>query len=216
MKYNIMTFEEVAADIGLDFFDRYKKCVEAANDDWLQYKQFNREMDLFIPIDPTTKANHIHNRICGRLKEEFKGNPLVKIDVVNQLIVVKVKDKYIFRTKKFKPKGRVSYTDTNQQRAFMQQGKLDGMFERPLLITGGYMMNKAETDLLGVYFACHSSMVSDGVEWFTNYENYLYQQLSFDLQETQEAEELSTGKSRKIRIKRKPNEDAGQTGTDNK
>ncbi len=214
MKFTIQTFEEVAEDIGLDFFQRYKKCVDAAHEDWLLYSQFNLSMDFFIPIDPTTKANHIHNRICGRLSDEFKDEPDIKIEIIQQLIVIRIRDKYIFRTKKLHPKGRVSYTPTEQQKAFMQQDKLKGMFERPLLLTGGYMMNRTNSDFLGVFFACHSS---SGVEWFVDGNNYIYQQLSLPLDYDTLSEEVAANKPSKISFKERPKDDTGKTGTkDNK
>jgi hypothetical protein len=173
----IITFDEFKDILGTDVLEQYSECIKKGFDDQLELIKFNSSLDCFVELDPTTKAKFTHNRICGRLEDTFRNNPNINVDTIRQIIMVNISDKVLIRQKKFRSYGHISSYSTKQHKKYLQQDSIQGFPDSPTFVVGGYMMDKTNTGMLGVYFACYSA---NGIEWFTRLGEYVHEQQRID------------------------------------
>lgn len=180
MTRSIVTFEQFKDILGEKTLSTYNQCVIDGFNDQRELIRFNSTLDCFVELDLTTKAKFTHNRICGRLAEAFKDDMNIRVDTIQQIIMVNVSNHVLIRQKKFKNKGSISSYPTRQHKKFLNQDTIAGFPDRPTFIVGGYMMDKTNTEMLGVYFACYSA---NGLEWFTKLGEYVHEQQRIDFTE---------------------------------
>ncbi|MDN3580366.1 hypothetical protein [Mucilaginibacter flavus] len=211
----IITYNEFKDILGEQVLTAYSDCIRKGFDDQLELLKFNASLDCFVELDSTTKAKFTHNRICGRLQETFKGNSSISVDTIRQIIMVNISDKVLIRQKKFRSYGNISSYSTKQHKKFLKQSSIEGFPEEPTFIVGGYMMDKTNTGMLGVYFACYSA---NGIEWFTRLGEYVHEQQRIDFnpvvtRKTEEAYKPLKTKLTKMKVVHNQNSSNTQNGT---
>lgn len=216
MARQIRSFEEFKSQLGDEIFDCFNDCILQGYYDQEKLIVFNGQLDCFVELDLALKAKFMNVRISGRLENAFKNNPNVKIDKLRQLVLFTINDDFIIRQNKFKSGGRIAKSKTEQYRLFMNQSKLLPLSDSATFIVAGYMMNKHNTEMLGVYFACYSA---DGLEWFTKVGEFVHEQKRIDFDKPITAEvkkKLTTTKKKLTKLKIVSRKDDLKTINENK
>jgi len=172
MSREILSYDAFKAITG-NYMDVYANCIAESFEDYKKINSFNLSLDTFADFEIRTRASIIHDRICGRIKDKFQDKPTIKAGKWNHIFGLNFDDKIFLRHKKFKRGGIISCFKTPQHKAFLKQGHIEGIPDKPVFIIGGYMPNDTFTELIGVYFSCWTA---NGVEWFVKVGEYVSEQ----------------------------------------
>ncbi len=131
-----------------------------------------------LPMDyeKRTKWNLVHDAIIAFLKNKFDIDGDVEIGKWKGISAIKFGETAFCRIKKFRGHtSKVSVYATPQQKKFDSQYSMDGIPEEPTLITIGYHVNRAETELLSISALCKNA---NGIIWFQQIDGSGFNQLS--------------------------------------
>jgi hypothetical protein len=171
----IINFNEVQEIIGEERMDKVVKCFYGGFEDCAKMLDFANSLGSPADYQKRSKASIIHEQIRARLSFEFQGVGGIEVNEWNGIFGLNFNNEFLCRVKKFSKGAVVSVIKTDQQKDFQKQLMIDGFPDQPTFITMGYFVNKAWTELLGVYFSCWSA---DGLEWFHKVGGAGFQQLT--------------------------------------
>lgn len=127
----------------------FYECILSGFNDYYR----RNEGDTFN-FRPTTRANMIYDYIISYLKKGLVNDSRVAFLNKNGLLTLMISDKYLIKFKKLNDNHKSSNVKTKQNTLFLKQ---ETLFDLPPSVTNieiGYVLNKINSDIDGVFIVC--------------------------------------------------------------